>query len=125
MKIKFDANQTHQRHAWEAAIGIFEGQELCKTMFSMPSVRLVGGLEAAWLNQTDKGYSNQLRLPDEKLLKNVCRIQLKNGLKQSSKLSSRNFTIEMETGTGKTYVYLRSIFEMNKLYVSLRQACLI
>lgn len=116
MKIKFDANQLHQRAAWESAIGVFEGQELNKTTFSMPSVRPVGELEAKWSNQTDTGYGNRLRLLDEELLANVQRIQLKNGLKQSSDLATRDFTIEMETGTGKTYVYLRSIFEMNKLY---------
>lgn len=116
MKIKFDANQLHQRAAWESAIGVFEGQELNKTTFSMPSVRPVGELEAKWSNQTDTGYGNRLRLLDEELLANVQRIQLKNGLKQSTNLATRDFTIEMETGTGKTYVYLRSIFEMNKLY---------
>lgn len=116
MKIKFDANQLHQRNAWESAIGVFEGQELNKTTFSMPSVRPVGELEAKWSNQTDTGYGNRLRLLDEELLANVQRIQLKNGLKQSSDLATRDFTVEMETGTGKTYVYLRSIFEMNKLY---------
>ena len=82
----------------------------------MPSIRSDGGLEAMWSNQTDKGYGNRLRLLDEELLENVRTIQLKNGLKQSKDLPSRDFTIEMETGTGKTYVYLRSIFEMNKLY---------
>lgn len=116
MKIKFDANQSHQRNAWESAFGVFEGQELCKTTFSMPSIKPTTGLEEIWSNQTDKGYGNRLRLLDEELLDNVRRIQLKNGLKQSTALPSRDFTIEMETGTGKTYVYLRSIFEMNKLY---------
>ena len=36
MKIKFDPNQNHQRRAWESAVGVFEGQELNKTTFSMP-----------------------------------------------------------------------------------------
>ena len=116
MKIKFDPNQNYQKRAWESVCNVFDGQELCKTTFSMPSIRSDGGLEAMWSNQTDKGYGNRLRLPDEDLLKNVRAIQLKNGLKQSKDFPSRDFTIEMETGTGKTYVYLRSIFEMNKLY---------
>lgn len=116
MKIKFDANQNHQRLAWESAVAVFEGQELNKTTFSMPAVRADGALDAIWSNQTDKGYGNRLRLLDEELLENVRNVQLRNGLKQSTTLASRDFTIEMETGTGKTYVYLRSIFEMNKLY---------
>ena len=116
MKIKFDPNQSHQRRAWESAYKVFEGQELCSTTFSMPAVRSDGGLEAMWSNQTDKGYGNRLRLLDEELLENIRNIQLHNGLKQSTDIKSRDFTIEMETGTGKTYVYLRSILEMNKIY---------
>lgn len=116
MKIKFDPDQKHQRRAWESACEIFEGQDLCQTTFSMPRILRDGELKALWSNQTEKGYGNHLRLRDETLLENVRTIQLKNGLKQSAELGSRDFTIEMETGTGKTYVYLRSIFEMNKLY---------
>ena len=116
MKIKFDPNQSYQRDAWEAAIGIFEGQELCKTTFSMPSIKSNLAMDEYWSNQTDKGYANRLKLLDEEILENVRRIQLKNGLKQSTELKSRDFTVEMETGTGKTYVYLRSIFEMNQLF---------
>ena len=116
MKIKFDPNQNHQRRAWESAVAVFEGQELNKTTFSMPSVRSDRRSEAMWSNQTDKGYGNQLRLSDEEIQDNVRKIQLNNGLKQTKEPKSRDFTIEMETGTGKTYVYLRSIFEMNKQY---------
>ena len=117
MKIKFDPSQAHQRRGWEAACGVFEGQELNKTVFSMPSIKPVGGLdEIMTSNQTDKGYGNRLKILDEEILENVRNIQLKNGIKQSDKLNGRNLTIEMETGTGKTYVYLRSILEMNKLY---------
>lgn len=116
MKIKFDPNQTHQRRAWESAESVFEGQELNKTTFSMPSIRPVGDLDALMQTQTDKGFGNRLRLLDEEIQENVRKIQLNNGLKQTKELKSRDFTIEMETGTGKTYVYLRSIFEMNKKY---------
>jgi Rad3-related DNA helicase len=43
-------------------------------------------------------------------------VQLRNGLAPSSTLASGDFTVEMETGTGKTYVYLRTVFELNKRY---------
>ncbi|MEC8067112.1 MAG: DEAD/DEAH box helicase family protein [Pseudomonadota bacterium] len=115
MKIKFDPNQNHQRRAWESAVDIFEGQELNKTTFSMPSLA-ASEFEATLTNQTDKGFGNRLRLLDEEIQDNVRKIQLNNGLKQTKELKSRDFTIEMETGTGKTYVYLRSVFEMNKKY---------
>ncbi len=117
MKIKFDPNQNHQRRAWESAVGVFDGQELNKTTFSMPGVRPVNDLvDTLMQSQTDKGYGNHIRLPNEEMLNNVRRIQLGNGLKQTESLNRHDFTIEMETGTGKTYVYLRSIFEMNKRY---------
>jgi type III restriction enzyme len=66
--------------------------------------------------ENDLGYGNHLQLVDEEILENVKRIQLHNSLKQSTKLSIRDFTVEMETRTGKAYVYLRSLFELNKLY---------
>ena len=113
MKIKFDPNQNHQRCAWQSAVGVFEGQELNKTTFSMPSIF---SEQSLFDNQTDYGFGNRLKLLDEELQDNVRKIQLSNGLKQSKELKSRDFTIEMETGTGKTYVYLRSIFELNKQY---------
>ena len=117
MEIKFDPNQNHQRRAWESAVGIFKGQEINKTIFSMPSVHPITDLvDALEQSQTGKGYGNRLHLSDEKILDSVRRIQLGNGLKQTKDLKSRDFTVEMETGTGKTYVYLRSIFEMNKCY---------
>jgi len=50
------------------------------------------------------------------LLKNPGDLQLRHGLAPSSELTSGDFTVEMETGTGKTYVYLRTIFELNKRY---------
>ena len=50
------------------------------------------------------------------VLENVQKVQVRNHLKKSSNIQDWNFTVEMETGTGKTYVYTRSIFELNKLY---------
>ena len=50
------------------------------------------------------------------MLKNLNAIQLRSGLAPSPSLASGDFTVEMETGTGKTYVYLRSIFELNRRY---------
>ena len=49
-------------------------------------------------------------------MKNVQEVQIQNGLARSESLDGMNFTVEMETGTGKTYVYLRSIYELNKQY---------
>jgi len=65
---------------------------------------------------TDKGLGNRLTLVDDQLLDNLRSVQLRNGLAPSGTLASGDFTVEMETGTGKTYVYLRTVFELNKRY---------
>ena len=62
------------------------------------------------------GVGNQLTISDEQILKNVQNSQKKNVLPVSTELDGLNFSVEMETGTGKTYVYLRTIYELNKIY---------
>ncbi len=63
---------------------------------------------------------NVLDLPKEKILQNLQEVQGRNGLEELSPennlIEPYNFTIEMETGTGKTYVYLRTILELNQKY---------
>src|SRR5437762_1994128 len=66
--------------------------------------------------ESDLGVGNRLTLLDDQILENLHGIQLRNGLAPSDSLASGDFTVEMETGTGKTYVYLRTIFELNKRY---------
>ena len=68
------------------------------------------------LLENDLGIGNRLTLLDEELLANLHAIQLRHGLAPSASLASGDFTVEMETGTGKTYVYLRTVFELNKRY---------
>ncbi len=70
---------------------------------------------------TELGYGNKLDLIEEDLLKNVIRIQDRNKLKRSMRIVDDlygvpNFAVEMETGTGKTYAYTRTIFELNRRY---------
>jgi len=55
-------------------------------------------------------------LPDELLLENLQKLQEENNIPKQSKLAGLHFSVEMETGTGTTYVYLRTIFEPNKRY---------
>ncbi len=97
---------------------MFKGQERCATTFSMQAIGHKDESTGNMLsNQTDKGTGNRLHLLDEEVLQNVRDVQFQNGIKQSEgDLGTRDFTIEMETGTGKTYVYLRSVFEMNAKY---------
>ena len=59
---------------------------------------------------------NQSIVTGSRLLQNLRQVQLDNKLFADNVLENNNFTIEMETGTGKTYVYLRSILELYKEY---------
>ncbi|NPD72001.1 type III restriction-modification system endonuclease [Oceanispirochaeta sp. M1] len=117
MKLQFNPNLEYQKDAIDAITGIFDGQEICQTNFTVVPMKVYEDshlFEGQEMNQL--GYGNRLRLLDEDIHKNIRNIQLKNGLAPSESLSSMDFTVEMETGTGKTYVYLRSVFEMNRLY---------
>ena len=114
MKLHFEPNLDYQMAAIEAVCDLFRGQEICRTEFTVTK----SALGAAYLMgmENDLGIGNRLTLLDDELLKNLNDIQLRNGLPPSGSLASGDFTVEMETGTGKTYVYLRTIFELNKRY---------
>lgn len=115
MKLHFEPNLDYQLQAIESVCDLFRGQEICRTEFTvtmkLPDQQLTLGVA-----DTDLGLGNRLTLVDDQLLDNLRSVQLRNGLAPSSTLASGDFTVEMETGTGKTYVYLRTIFELNKRY---------
>ena len=113
MKLQFDPNLDFQREAINAVVDLFEGQQVCRTNFTVAPLKKEAQID--WL-ATDLGIGNRLKLLEEDIHKNVKAIQLRNGLAPSETFESMNFTVEMETGTGKTYVYLRMIFEMNQKY---------
>jgi type III restriction enzyme len=115
MKLHFEPDLDFQRQAIEAVCDLFRGQETCRTEFTVTRDAL-GGQQALEYAQNELGIGNRLRLMDEQVLANLTNIQLRNGLAPSSALNSGDFTVEMETGTGKTYVYLRTIFELNRAY---------
>jgi len=110
MKIQFDPDLPFQRRAIDSITGIFEGQEIGTSRFT------VSALPEADVFDTNEGTGNRLKLLEEDILKNVQTIQIENGLRPDETLRSMDFSVEMETGTGKTYVYLRSMFELNQKY---------
>ena len=111
MKIKFDSNQAYQRDAMDAVLGLFDGQPLSAGAFEF-ALSDTGSLAGL----TELGVGNQLALNEAALLRNLQTVQLANKLSASAALDGMNFSVEMETGTGKTYVYLRSIFELHQRY---------
>lgn len=110
MKLHFDSNQEYQLDAMKSITDIFEGQPLSGGDFEF-SILKAGALHSEF------GFGNRLTLTEDQIWDNVKSIQSANEIKNGNKvLEGMNFSIEMETGTGKTYVYLRTIFELNKLY---------
>jgi type III restriction enzyme len=115
MKLHFEPDLDFQLQAIEAVCDLFRGQEICRTEFTVTSD---GGGQPMrlGLSESDLGIGNRLTLLDDEILANLGDVQLRNGLAPSGVLASGDFTVEMETGTGKTYVYLRTIFELNRRY---------
>lgn len=117
MKLKFK-NQDFQTSAVNAVCDLFLGQEKKQATFSV-----VKDNQMTFL-QNEYGIGNALYLDDTTILANMQEIQKRNSLpltfdiRAEGKLggASRSFCIEMETGTGKTYVYTKSIFELHKRY---------
>jgi len=123
MKLQFDANQEFQLQAIAATVDLFAGQPDA----SQHGISMADN-ELSSLRLNEIGLANQRVISNEQLLENLQRVQREQKLPLSEKLEYLldetgkvvgdfpNFTVEMETGTGKTYVYLRSIHELHSTY---------
>ena len=113
MKLQFDANLLYQEQAIKSVVDLFRGQTPKQSNFTVSAFAGQIGF-----NDTENGIGNRLELDEDDILENLQDIQLRNGVPPTTKLKrgKYDFDVSMETGTGKTYVYLRSIFEMNKAY---------
>ena len=113
MKLQFDKNLEYQQQAIASVVDLFNGQTPMQTNFTVSSYNGQIGLF-----DSGNGIGNRLELDEEEILKNLQEVQLRNGLPQTKTLKAGNydFDVEMETGTGKTYVYLRTILELHKNY---------
>ena len=109
MKLQFEANQQFQLDAINAAVEIFASQPAGASGFSYAKATGIGGTFLSVV-------ANNLILDEETVLKNLQSVQQKNGIEQSGNLDGFHFSIEMETGTRKTYVYLRTIHELHRQY---------
>jgi len=110
MKLHFDSNQEYQWDAVKSITDIFEGQLLSTGDFEF-SMIATGAL------LSENGFGNKLTLNEDQVWENIQTIQQRNEIKTANaEFQGMNFSIEMETGTGKTYVYLRTIYELQKLY---------
>ncbi|MDO8445269.1 MAG: DEAD/DEAH box helicase family protein [Deltaproteobacteria bacterium] len=116
MKIKFDSTQQYQIDAVHSIVQLFDGQPIEKGDFTIIEQHDFMGSRI----QTELGLGNNLVLNEEALLKNLRAVQERYDLdhipENEFKKNGLNFSVEMETGTGKTYVYLRTIFELSLKY---------
>ncbi|HZH00558.1 MAG TPA: DEAD/DEAH box helicase family protein, partial [Flavisolibacter sp.] len=137
MKLQFDKNQSYQLEAIQSIIDLLEGQDLNKSDFEYSFSHTGKGS----LHFSEAGVGNNLALSEDELLANLVKVQTNNQLRPDEISTAieklwynedaalkgivegktvvtafPNYSVEMETGTGKTYVYLRSIYELNKVY---------
>ena len=109
MKLAFESNLQYQQEAIKSITDLFEGQPLEDSSIKSE------------ISEMDTfahiySYGNRLVISEEQILSNLQSIQDSNEIPVADRLSGMHFSVEMETGTGKTYVYLRTIYELNKLY---------
>ena len=122
MKLKFKKH-AYQTNAVEAVVDCFAGQPKANGVkFRVDPGRAEEGLQASLFD--DAGFRNSdVLLPPAALLNNIRRIQrsqnlpLSDGMINDKKTGCNiNLDVEMETGTGKTYCYIKTLFELNKRY---------
>ena len=109
---QFDDNLEYQKKAVDSVVELFRG--LPKSLDSIYAERI----RKTRLTEKDPVRNIDI-VKGNKLFQNLKKVQLKNGLftnEETYKKHEKDFTIEMETGTGKTYVYLRTILELHKEY---------
>ena len=108
MKLKFKS-QDFQTQAVNAVVDLFTGQEKTQSTFSVVDERQTSLLP-------EMGQGNALYIDQETMTANMHTVQKRNNLPLTPTAEGCQFCIEMETGTGKTYVYTKTIFELNRKY---------
>ena len=122
MKLKFDSNLKFQSEAVKAVTDLFEGQTSNMSYFTMDGqtgfdyIQFHDGELKKEPQHFGQGVGNRKTISDYDILDNLRKVQTYHKLAPSESLNGLDFNIEMETGTGKTYVYLKTIFELNKEY---------
>lgn len=109
MKLKFK-QQDFQDNAVKSIVDLFRGNRSAPSTFSIAKIDLVDMAKDDLL-----GYGNNLDLSKEQIEKNLHEVEDRN-LLPLTELKELRFNVEMETGTGKTFVYTKTILELHKQY---------
>ena len=120
MKFNFKIQQ-YQTEAVENTVEVFSGQPSVDSLTYRRDMGQMLEQSGHLWDDVETGYrNNEVQLTSAQLLENIRKIQAQCDITQSqtlvSGLGACNLDIEMETGTGKTYVYIKTMFEMNKRY---------
>ena len=115
-EISFTSTEPRQEYALIAPTGTPDHSEATdeeKDKYGfIGHTKIAPSSQADWVEDIQLGIGNRLILDNDALLTNVHTIQERNDIDKTPTLQGNHFSVEMETGTGKTYVYLRSIFEL-------------
>ena len=120
-------HQDYQNRAVQAVVQAFDGQPMHNTAFSLQ--QSPGSVQYA----ADGSIANCLWITEAQMLENVRKVQASNGIEPATELAADraangqestqeseqycpHFTLEMETGTGKTYTFIKTMYELNKVY---------
>lgn len=121
MKLRFASDLDYQQKAIAAAVNLFEGQKEKQSEFTVAMAeRYQGALPGMDDRRAGIGIGNRLTISIDDIEENMHNVQLDSGVPQThitgALARGLDFDIEMETGTGKTYVYLRTMLELNRRY---------
>ena len=119
MEFQFNVQQ-YQSDAVKSVTDVFNGNILMDSQYIVDKGNIDKTTIESLLSDGIGYKNNPITLSDDELLKNIVEIQKSNGLQISTLLSKKygrcSLNVTMETGTGKTYVYIKTIYELNKLY---------
>lgn len=114
LKLQFNPGLEYQQDAINSMVNLFKGQTPKESNFTVTPMS--GQIK---IGESGIGIGNKLELSEEEILSNLHEVQERNGLKLSKSLNTNpymEFEVDMETGTGKTYVFIRTMMELNKKY---------
>lgn len=119
MKLKFK-QQKYQEDACLSVVKCFEGQSKGDRKNLIDRRHFIRNEGTFWEEEVDEeviSFGNKkIEILDDELRKNIRNVQKQNYLDYTDKAGFENFSIEMETGTGKTYTYIKTMYELNKAY---------